>query len=181
MNTQKFLLSLWHASDPSSASEVSLSTPISYFDRLRIRQPGDSKFALGPHVDGGSIERWEDPSYRSCYKNILNSGAKSNWRDHDPFDVSPRLHANQDMYNASYAPLSPLRSPHTPISRASQEPMLHIPSLAGLDVAVHHRPQRRHAPRPAAAQAGLLVHHAAAVLPPALRAVGVAQVRRLGR
>jgi len=34
---------------------------MSYYDRLRIRKPGDSKFALGPHIDGGSLERWEDP------------------------------------------------------------------------------------------------------------------------
>ncbi|RDB20698.1 Uncharacterized protein YbiU [Hypsizygus marmoreus] len=98
VETQKFLLSLWHASDPSTASEISLSTPISYFDRLRIRQPGDSKFALGPHIDGGALERWEDPGFRSCFKRILQGG---NWRQHDPFDVTPRIHAKQDLYHAS--------------------------------------------------------------------------------
>lgn len=59
--TQVFLLSdpnLYHASD--AHSKISLTTPISYYDRLRIRQPGDARFALGPHVDGGSLERWED-------------------------------------------------------------------------------------------------------------------------
>lgn len=59
--TQVFLLSdpnLCHASD--AHSKISLTTPISYYDRLRIRQPGDARFALGPHVDGGSLERWED-------------------------------------------------------------------------------------------------------------------------
>jgi len=42
-----------------------------YVNRLRIRQPGDAQFALGPHVDRGGIERWEDPEYRSCYTSIF--------------------------------------------------------------------------------------------------------------
>ena len=77
--TQKFLLKLWHA---SNSSEVDFNTPLTYFDRLRIRYPGDNKVVLGwsshrrdplfkeveqmystgPHIDGGSVERWEDPS-----------------------------------------------------------------------------------------------------------------------
>lgn len=64
LQTQKWLLSLFHTSDPQSP--VSTSTPISYYDRLRIRHPGDSVFALGPHIDGGSLERWEDPGEREC-------------------------------------------------------------------------------------------------------------------
>lgn len=97
LDVQRRLLALWHASDPSS--EVDLTTPISYFDRMRIRLPGDTSFILGPHVDGGSIERWEDPGYRKCWSKILEGG--SNWRQHDSFDVSPRLDANQDLYNAA--------------------------------------------------------------------------------
>ncbi|KAF9074171.1 hypothetical protein BDP27DRAFT_1214828 [Rhodocollybia butyracea] len=96
LNTQRALLSLWHTSDPST--QISLDTPISYFDRLRIRKPGDMKFTLGPHIDGGSVERWEDPQYRSCWRRILKGG--SSWREHDPFDASPRVGAKQDLYNA---------------------------------------------------------------------------------
>ncbi|KAJ7763592.1 hypothetical protein DFH07DRAFT_738613 [Mycena maculata] len=92
--TQRALLSVWH--DPSG--RVALDTPISYFDRLRIRFPGDAKFTLGPHVDGGSIERWEDPEYRKCFSRILEGG--SAWRQHDPYDASPRVDASQDLYNA---------------------------------------------------------------------------------
>ncbi|KAF8953191.1 hypothetical protein BDZ97DRAFT_1679874 [Flammula alnicola] len=99
INTQKFLLSLWHASDPNS--EVSLQTPVSYFDRLRIRQPGDAKFTLGPHVDGGSVERWEDKGLQKVFGNILKGG--SQWKKHDPFDVTPRIGAKQDLYHASNA------------------------------------------------------------------------------
>ncbi|EIW54320.1 DUF1479-domain-containing protein [Trametes versicolor FP-101664 SS1] len=95
--TQKYLLSLWHTSDPNSL--ISVRTPVSYFDRLRIRPPGPSVFTLGPHIDGGSIERWEDPGFRACFQHILEGGEA--WRKFDPFDVSPRLTANQDLYNAS--------------------------------------------------------------------------------
>ncbi|KAJ7698986.1 hypothetical protein B0H17DRAFT_1049881 [Mycena rosella] len=94
LETQRALLSLWH----DHSGEVSLDTPISYFDRLRIRFPGDAKFALGPHVDAGSIERWEDNAYRSCFSRILEGG--SAWKQHDPYDAAPRIHAKQDLYNA---------------------------------------------------------------------------------
>ncbi|KAJ7210510.1 DUF1479-domain-containing protein [Mycena pura] len=94
LETQRVLLSLWH----DHSGDVSLDTPISYFDRLRIRFPGDTKFALGPHVDAGSIERWEDPEYRRCFRKILEGG--SAWRQHDPYTATPRVHAKQDLYNA---------------------------------------------------------------------------------
>lgn len=110
LTTQKALLRLWHNSAPASAglpAAVSLRTPISYFDRLRIRPPGPSAFVLGPHIDGGGIERWEDPGFRSCFAKILGVedgsgklGAES-WRAHDPFDAAPRLSAKQDLYEAA--------------------------------------------------------------------------------
>ncbi|TFK45112.1 hypothetical protein BDQ12DRAFT_695360 [Crucibulum laeve] len=97
INTHKFLLSLWHTSDPNTP--ISLRTPISYYDRLRIRQPGDAKFTLGPHIDGGALERWEDPGFRGVFGKILEGG--SNWRKHDPYDASKRIGVIQDLYNAS--------------------------------------------------------------------------------
>jgi len=62
---------------------VSLVTPLTYADRLRIRHPGDAKFALGPHMDGGSVERWEDENYRKVYKEILTG----NWEDFDAWNM----------------------------------------------------------------------------------------------
>lgn len=60
LKAQEWLLGFWHSKDPQAL----ISTrPISYADRLRMRQPGDAKFALGPHVDGGSCERWELDGY----------------------------------------------------------------------------------------------------------------------
>ncbi|KAG5641138.1 hypothetical protein DXG03_005934 [Asterophora parasitica] len=97
IETQRFLLSLWHASDPNT--QISLDNPICYFDRARIRHAGDTTFVLDPHIDNGSVERWEDPTYRQCYQEILDGG--SAWRNHDFFDASPRLDAVQDMHDNS--------------------------------------------------------------------------------
>lgn len=96
VDTQRFLLSLWHTSDPRS--QTSLSTPISYFDRLRIRPPGPSMFTLGPHIDSGGLERWEDPNFRACFRKIF----EGSWRSYDPYDATPRLNAKQDLYDAPY-------------------------------------------------------------------------------
>lgn len=100
IETQRYLLTLWHASKVAR-NQISLNTPVSYFDRVRIRQPGDTTFSLDPHIDNGSVERWEDPVYRECYKGILKGG--SAWREYanDAFDVEPRLDAVQDMYDNS--------------------------------------------------------------------------------
>lgn len=68
LETQKALLSIFTA--PPQA-DISLKTPLLYSDRLRIRNPGDARFALGPHMDGGSIERWEDENYRMVFEKIL--------------------------------------------------------------------------------------------------------------
>lgn len=38
-----------------------------------IRQAGDSSFTLGPHVDGGSTERWEDEAYRKVYRCLTHN------------------------------------------------------------------------------------------------------------
>ena len=82
---------------------MGLRTPLAYFDRLRLRPPGPSVFALGPHVDSGGVERWEDPGFRACFARILDPADPDpeGWRAHDPFDCAPRLGAKQDLYNAS--------------------------------------------------------------------------------
>ncbi|GAA6048651.1 hypothetical protein JCM3770_002001 [Rhodotorula araucariae] len=95
LNTQKALLGLFHTSSPDSP--VSVNTPLSYYDRLRIRFPGDSVFALGEHIDGGSLERWEDEGFRSCWSQILAGGPDPHLR-HDPYDLTPRLNAKTSLY-----------------------------------------------------------------------------------
>ncbi|KAH8824513.1 hypothetical protein DL96DRAFT_1614299 [Flagelloscypha sp. PMI_526] len=91
LNTQRILMSLWKGNSP----EISLTTPISYFDRLRIRQPGDTNFTLGPHIDGGSVERWEDPGFRAFYGKIL----QGKWKEHDPFNADVRIEVVSDLYH----------------------------------------------------------------------------------
>ncbi|KAF8551536.1 DUF1479-domain-containing protein [Imleria badia] len=97
LNSQKALLSLWNSSTSFPAS-IDFTTPISYFDRLRIRTPGDRSFTLGPHIDGGSVERWEDTAFRRVWSKIL-CGGQSGWETFDPFDATWRVNARQDLYN----------------------------------------------------------------------------------
>lgn len=95
--TQRYLMSLWHSDDPSAM--VSTAHPVSYADRVRIRQPGDAGFALGPHVDGGSVERWEEEGYGrgKVYKKIFDG----QWEAYDPWETSCRLPAVMDLYNSA--------------------------------------------------------------------------------
>ena len=67
-----------------------------YADRLRMRLPGDSKFALGPHVDGGSVERWEEGGYGlgKVYDDIW----QGRWEEYDPWESSTRLPVMSDLY-----------------------------------------------------------------------------------
>ncbi|KAG2188253.1 hypothetical protein INT44_001006 [Umbelopsis vinacea] len=83
---------IWHASDEAA---IDLSTNVTYCDRLRLRESGDKSFNLSEHVDGGSVERWEDPEYRKCYQKILDG----NWEEYDPFDATHRVDATMDMYD----------------------------------------------------------------------------------
>jgi hypothetical protein len=49
-------------------------------------------------MDGGSIERWEDPTYRLSWSHILNGQTPGDWKKHDPYSVGQRLDARSDMY-----------------------------------------------------------------------------------
>lgn len=89
-----FANSFWHA---SPSTNISFKENSMYVDRLRIRQPGDAQFALGPHVDGGGIERWEDLEYRSCYSSIF----QGHWEDNDFFDATHRVNAQMCLYNTA--------------------------------------------------------------------------------
>lgn len=97
--TQSFLMSFWHSNDPNAL--ISTEHPVSYADRLRIRQPGDAGFALGAHVDGGSVERWEPEGYGrgGVYDKIW----EGKWEDYDPWESSCRLPVESDLYNGAGA------------------------------------------------------------------------------
>ncbi|KAF5342342.1 hypothetical protein D9611_001342 [Ephemerocybe angulata] len=73
---------------------VDLSVPLTYADRFRIRHPGQVWNFHPPHVDGGTIERWEEPNFRKCFSDIL----EGNWREHDAYDLEGRLNARTSLY-----------------------------------------------------------------------------------
>lgn len=93
---RELMQSTWHISNPDSL--ISLSQPMTYADRLRIRQPGDAAFALGPHQDGGSVERWMTEGYGrgGTYDAIF----RGQWdTEYDPWDGSTRVNAVNDLFN----------------------------------------------------------------------------------
>jgi hypothetical protein len=94
IKAQRFLMEFWKSKDPKAL--VSGSHPTIYADRLRMRLPGDTRFALGPHVDGGSCERWEPEGYGKgrVYEEIW----KGNWEAYDPWESSSRLPVTSDLY-----------------------------------------------------------------------------------
>ncbi|OJD35697.1 uncharacterized protein BKCO1_1500088 [Diplodia corticola] len=94
LNAQRYLMSFWHAADPNA--RISMQHPTAYADRLRIRHPGDARFALGPHVDGGSVERWEPDGYGrgGVYDKIF----EGRWEEYDPWEAGSRLPVVSDMY-----------------------------------------------------------------------------------
>ncbi|KAJ3528321.1 hypothetical protein NM688_g8015 [Phlebia brevispora] len=91
-----WLNKFYHAKNgfAEAAGDVDLNAPLSYADRFRMRHPGVQWNAHPPHVDGGAIERWEDPNFRSCFADIL----KGNWREHDPYDLVGRVNAKSSLY-----------------------------------------------------------------------------------
>lgn len=97
LSAQTSLMNIWHANDKNAL--ISTSQPLAYADRVRIRQPGDSQFALGPHVDGGSVERWEPNGYGlgGVYDKIW----RGRWEEYDPWESSCRVPAVSDNYQGS--------------------------------------------------------------------------------
>lgn len=92
-------MSHWHSSSPTAP--LSPTHPVSYADRLRIRNPGDNRFALGPHCDGGSVERWEDHGYG--LGGVYDAVFRGDLAAFDPWESSCRLDAVSDNYNGAGA------------------------------------------------------------------------------
>lgn len=51
-----------------------------YADRIRRREAGDATLGLSPHSDGGSVERWCEPTFLHLYRDVLQG---------DPFAFNP--------------------------------------------------------------------------------------------
>ncbi len=64
---------------------------VAYADRIRQREPGDSTLGLSPHMDGGSVERWIDPSFRDVYRHVFDGS----WREHDAWDGAGRTETRE--------------------------------------------------------------------------------------
>ncbi|KAG6853314.1 hypothetical protein C0991_005240 [Blastosporella zonata] len=95
LTASTWLNNLYHTGRDNVLTDgVDLSTPLTYADRFRIRHPGDGWDHHPPHVDGGSIERWEDPTFRQCFSDILSG----NWSSHDPYELNGRLEASSSRY-----------------------------------------------------------------------------------
>ncbi|KAJ5578830.1 hypothetical protein N7450_007697 [Penicillium hetheringtonii] len=91
--TQSWMNQLYSAAPDQ---KIDLSVPLTYCDRVQIRPPGDRHFGLPPHVDGGGVERWEDQAYNHVYRKIF----QGKWKEYDPWDLTGRLDANMNMYEA---------------------------------------------------------------------------------
>lgn len=94
LKTQRFLMEFWHSKDQNAL--ISSSHPMIYADRLRMRLPGDARFALGPHVDGGSCERWEEEGYGRGH--VYDKIFAGKWEQYDPWESSCRLPVVSDLY-----------------------------------------------------------------------------------
>jgi hypothetical protein len=58
-----------------------------YADRIRRREPGDATLGLSPHSDGGSVERWCEPTFRRMYHEVFEGDPLA----FDPFDAEHRI------------------------------------------------------------------------------------------
>ncbi|KAK8162545.1 hypothetical protein IWX90DRAFT_246513 [Phyllosticta citrichinensis] len=94
LQTQRYILSFWNSRLPSA--HVSLAHPTAYADRLRMRLPGDARFALGPHVDGGSVERWDPAGYGRG--GVYDAVWQGRWEEFDPWESSGRLDVISDLH-----------------------------------------------------------------------------------
>ena len=111
LRASRSILALFHApgqKDGKMVEAASLKNVVSYCDRLRIRKGGDKAFALGCHIDGGGVERWEDPAFRSIWQAILqpNEEGKIAWKSHDSWSLGQngqRLLAQTSMYDGAGA------------------------------------------------------------------------------
>ncbi|KAL8947969.1 MAG: hypothetical protein Q9222_005798 [Ikaeria aurantiellina] len=102
LKAQAFLMSHWRSAPTPAIKDnalISTSQPVAYADRLRIRQPGNTGFALGPHIDGGSCERWEENGYGrgGVYKAIF----EGRWEEYDPWEMTRRIPIKSDLYNGA--------------------------------------------------------------------------------
>jgi len=89
-STRAWLNGLWTSSRDGEAYFVP-DRDCTYADRFRQREPGNDTLGLSPHVDGGSVERWIDPSFRRVYAHVFSG----EWQRHDPWDGAGRTQTRE--------------------------------------------------------------------------------------
>ncbi len=95
LKLQKWLNELWIRN--ITGENKHLVEPLTYADAIRLRQPGKPMIGIGPHVDAGSLTRWVDPTYKSCYDAVWSGHPE----DLDMFDLEHRQSANQELFPGS--------------------------------------------------------------------------------
>jgi hypothetical protein len=88
--TRTFMNSIWR-SESEGRTWFHGDRNLTYADRVRRRQPGDSSFGLSPHIDSGSIERWLVPAYQDVYRHVFSG----DWRRFDPWDAAHRTEVHE--------------------------------------------------------------------------------------
>lgn len=61
----------------------------------------DTKSLYSPHIDGGSVERWEESGYGLGH--VYDSIFHGDWESYDPFESSCRLPVASDLYEGAGA------------------------------------------------------------------------------
>lgn len=84
--TRAFLNNLWRF----DGAGIDPDHECAYADRVRRREPGDRTLTLGPHIDGGAVERWLAPGFQRLYAPVL----AGDWQAFNPFDGRRRDTAN---------------------------------------------------------------------------------------
>ena len=85
-----FLNNLWQAESEGQRHFDPNVVPV-YADRIRRRPPGSASLGLSPHVDGGSVERWLDESFRKVYRHVFSGG----WHAYNAFDAAFRAEVRE--------------------------------------------------------------------------------------
>lgn len=88
--TRSFLNRLW-TFEKGSVQYFDPDRQANYADRVRRRQPGDTTLGLSPHSDGGSVERWCEPTFRTMYREVLEGDPLK----FDPYDASGRTQTRE--------------------------------------------------------------------------------------
>ncbi|KAG2133546.1 uncharacterized protein EDB93DRAFT_1308405 [Suillus bovinus] len=91
---KQFLFLYWTQSQVQARAHPNVLEVSAWLNNLfRIRRPDVRWNFDPPHVDGGSIERWEDDNFRRYFADILSG----NWRQHDPYELEGRLNVHASM------------------------------------------------------------------------------------